>query len=96
MFVMCILVFTSFAPCGDAIKAYGEAYKLASPKALVSLNIAAAFLVETILVILFLFFVRMPYTIIDAAAADKSTGLATTGAAPAAPPTYPGISPSRF
>jgi len=90
MFVLCILIFTGFAPCGDAITAYTTAYKLASPKALPGLNLAAAMLVETIFIILFLLFVRMPYTIIEAA--DKSTAMASaaTGAAPAgAAPAYP-------
>lgn len=87
MFIMSIVVFTTFAPCGNAIKAYTTAFKLAAPVALPGLNMAVAILVETIFVILFMLLVRMPYTVIEAAAKDQPMGAQGQVAAPVYPTT---------
>ena len=93
IFVMSILIFTEFAPCGVAITAYAKGFSLNPPRALPGMNMAAAILVETILIILFMLLVRMPYTVTDAAASAGPMSAGETNPAypqaQAGAPAYP-------
>lgn len=91
IFVMSIVIFTEFAPCGAAIDAYAKGFSLDSPRNLAGMNMAAAILAETILIILFMLLVRMPYTVTDAAAsAGPMSGGEVNPAYPqAGAPAYP-------